>query len=68
VLLKGKNNIIKIMALYPELADKWIADERRSGNTFFPDVSYEQLLTFAKKQRPFFDLEKAQPAYSCHCN
>jgi len=66
--LKGKNNIIKIMAQYPELAEKWIADEYRSGNTFFPDVSYEQLLYIAKKQGHPFDLKEAEPAYSCHCN
>lgn len=66
--LKGKNNIIKIMAQHPELADKWIADERRSGNTFFPDVSYEQLLSIAKKQRHSFNLKEAEPAYSCQCN
>jgi hypothetical protein len=66
--LKGKNSIIKIMAEHPEFADKWIADERRSGNTFFPDISYEQLLSIAKKQNQPFDLEAAEPAYSCHCN
>jgi hypothetical protein len=52
----------------PELAEKWIADEYRSGNTFFPDISYEQLLTIAKKQHTPSYLEEAQPAYSCHCN
>jgi hypothetical protein len=66
--LKGKNNIIKLMALYPELADKWIADEQRSGNTFFPDISYEQLLAFAKTTHQNFKLEGAEPAYTCHCN
>jgi len=66
--LKGKNNIIKIMALYPELADKWIEDERRSGSTFFSDVTYEQLLKAASVQRELFDLSEAAPAYSCACH
>ncbi|TSJ40956.1 hypothetical protein FO440_14565 [Mucilaginibacter corticis] len=66
--LKGKNNIIKLMAAYPEMADKWISDEKRSGNTFFPDVSYQQLLTIAKSARPDFNLEEAIPSYSCHCH
>jgi hypothetical protein len=66
--LKGKNNIIKLMAMYPELADKWIADEERSGNTFFPDISYKQLLAVAKEQRKDFNLKEAEPAYTCHCN
>jgi len=66
--LKGKNSIIKLMATYPELADKWIADEKRSGNTFFPDVSYEQLLAIAKGRHKDLNLGEAQPAYTCHCN
>jgi len=66
--LKGKNSLIKIMAQHPELADKWIADEKRSGNTFFPDISYEQLLALSKTQPRNFELEEARPAYTCHCN
>lgn len=66
--LKGKTNIIKIMSMYPELADKWIADEKRSGNTFFPDISYEQLLAIAKARGAVHPLENAEPAYTCHCN
>ncbi|WP_199120324.1 phosphoadenosine phosphosulfate reductase family protein [Pedobacter sp. ASV28] len=72
--LKGKNNLIKIMAKYPELADKWIEDERRSaqirgkkGGTFFKDTTYEELLKVAKSQLTLFDLEEALPAYSCSC-
>lgn len=73
--LKGKNNIIKILAIYPELADKWIEDERRSalirgkrGGTFFKDISYEQLLRIARSQKTLFDLEETLPAYSCSCS
>jgi hypothetical protein len=66
--LKGKNSIIKLMATYPELAGKWIEDEKRSGNTFFPDISYEQLLAIAKSRPEDYRLEEAQAAYTCHCN
>ncbi|HEY4196243.1 MAG TPA: hypothetical protein VGM63_11950, partial [Mucilaginibacter sp.] len=64
--LKGKNALIKIMSQFPELADKWIEDEKRTGNTFFPDISYSQLLEIAKQKS--YDLEDAIPAYSCQCH
>jgi len=72
--LKGKNNIIKIMAQYPELAEKWIEDERRANvsregrrSTFFPDITYTELFQIAQQQKRLFDLEAAEPAYSCAC-
>jgi hypothetical protein len=72
--LKGKNSLIKIMALYPELADKWIEDERRANagredqiGTFFPDTTYAELLKIALAQKKPFDLNEALPAYSCAC-
>jgi hypothetical protein len=66
--LKGKNSIIKIMSQYPELADKWIEDERRSNAaTFFPDVTYAELLKIALAQKQSYDLTEAIPAYSCSC-
>ncbi|MGE6221167.1 phosphoadenosine phosphosulfate reductase family protein [Nubsella zeaxanthinifaciens] len=72
--LKGKNNIIKILSVYPELADKWIEDEKRSslirkqkGGTYFRDITYQQLLEIAKSQKSLFDLEESLPSYSCSC-
>lgn len=69
--LKGKDNIIKILQLYPELADKWIKDEEESkrhyGHTYFPDVTYKGLLQIAKSQKSLFDLDEALPAYNCSC-
>jgi hypothetical protein len=65
--LKGKNAIISILQQYPELADKWIADEKLKNKTYFPDVSYEQLLNYSKSKLTLFDLEKQLPAYSCSC-
>jgi hypothetical protein len=69
--LKGKDNIIKILQLYPELADKWIKDEEESkrhfGHTYFPDVTYKGLLQIAQSQKSLFDLDEALPAYNCSC-
>ena len=69
--LKGKDNIIKILQLYPELAEKWIKDEEESkrhfGHTYFPDVTYKGLLQMAQSQKSLFDLEDSLPAYSCSC-
>jgi hypothetical protein len=64
--LKGKNALIKIMSQYPELAEKWIEDERRSGNTFFPDISYAQLFEISKQRK--YELDNVVPAYTCQCN
>lgn len=65
--LKGKNAIITILQHYPELADKWIADEKRVGATYFKDISYEEMLRIAQKQLSLFELDKQLPAYSCSC-
>lgn len=73
--LKGKNTIIKILQVYPELADKWIYDEeemsaRKNDHKaqYFPDITYRQLLNIAQSQKGLFDLTEALPAYSCSCN
>lgn len=65
--LKGKDNLIKIMALYPELAEKWIKAEEGKKGTFIQGVSYKELLKIAKSQFTLFELDKALPAYSCSC-
>lgn len=72
--LKGKDNIIKILQVYPELAEKWIKDEelefpdrRSKGRSFIKGVTYRQLLEIAKTQKSLFDLEEALPAYNCSC-
>lgn len=71
--IKGKVNIIKILGLYPELADKWIraeetASNRRGSKTaFFKDITYRELLHIAQSQKTLFDLDLAEPAYNCSC-
>ena len=67
--LKGKNNLIKIMQHYPELAQKWIDDEKRNGKTFIKDISYSQLLEISKKQGQLFELNNLESAYpNCKCS
>ena len=66
--LKGKNNIIRIMQHYPEMADKWIADEKRNGKTFIKGITYEQLLSIAMRTKQLFPLDDLASAYpNCHC-
>ena len=65
--LKGKAAIITILQHYPELADKWIADEKAIGATYFKDISYQNLLYISKNQMSLFKLESQLPAYSCSC-
>ena len=65
--LKGKSSIITILQHYPELADKWIADEKEIGATYFKDISYQSLLDISKNQMSLFELDSQLPAYSCSC-
>lgn len=66
--LKGKNAIIQILREQPELADKWIADEKAVNGTYINGISYEQMLHVSKqkyfKQQNLFNLEAA---YNCAC-
>lgn len=66
--LKGKNALIQIMRQQPELADKWIEDEEKMGNTYINGVSYKELLRLSKlpyyTQNNLFDIE---PAFNCAC-
>lgn len=76
--LKGKNTIIRILQHFPEMADKWIADEERiakkrpdNPSTYFPDVTYRQLLQAAQSQISLFpeeDLSLLTPAFNCSCH
>lgn len=73
--LKGKSAIIKILASYPELAERWIKDEEnskpnRKGQklTYIKGISYKQMLSLA--QNNLFsnvDLSEQAPAYNCSC-
>lgn len=72
--LKGKNVIIRILQMYPELAEKWIKDEEqmlaktgKKNITYFPDMTYRQLLNIAQSQKTLFEIDNLLPAYNCSC-
>lgn len=73
--MKGKNAIISILSVYPELADKWIADEEKAqingmggGHRYFTDVDYKTLKQIAQNNlfKPT-DLNEVAPAFNCAC-
>lgn len=71
--MKGKNAIINILSVYPELADEWIADEENSKSlgksyTYLNDITIKQLKNIA--QNNLFkgqDLKQITPAFDCAC-
>jgi hypothetical protein len=76
--MKGQDALMTIMAKYPELADKWIADEERSkerkegakkkGHTYFQGVTIKQLRSIARNNLfKDYDLEEINPAFDCAC-
>lgn len=76
--MKGKDALMAIMALYPELADKWIADEENSklrmegkkkmGHTYFEGITMRQLRNISQNNLfKDYDLEEISPAYNCAC-
>lgn len=66
--MKGKNAIISILTTYPELANEWIEDEKKSKYTYFDDVSMEQLRNIAQNNLfKNLNLEELKPAFDCAC-
>jgi len=76
--MKGKNALMAIMAKYPELADKWIADEdmskermegkKKLGHTYFEGTTIRQLRNIARNNLfKDYDLEEISPAFDCAC-
>lgn len=66
--MKGKNAIISILKSYPELAERWIADEKAMGGTYIKGISYEQLLDIAQNNLfKEYDLNEIRPAFDCAC-
>jgi len=74
--MKGKNAIINILKVYPELAAPWIADEQASklawdkkNQTYIKGTTYQQLLDIASNNLfKDVDLSNITPAYSCKCS
>lgn len=69
--MKGKNAIVSILMHYPELADKWIADEERNmrpGHTYLPNITYRQMRDIAQNNLfKDYDLNEIAPAFDCAC-
>lgn len=66
--MKGKNAILSILSSYPELAEPWIADEKRKGYTYLKDISIEQLKQIAENNLfKGYDLTQMSPAFDCAC-
>ncbi len=76
--MKGKSALMAIMAKYPELADKWIADEdaskerkegsKKIGHTYFEGVTIRQLRDIAQNNLfKDYNLDEIKPAFDCAC-
>ena len=65
--MKGKNAIINILSVYPELAEHWIADEEKMKNTYLNGVSIKQLKSIAQNNLFTNHLENLSPAFDCAC-
>ena len=78
-IYKGKNAVINILSVYPELGDKWINDEDQSkerkdgknkkGFTYFKGVTLRQLRDIAQNNlfNGKIDLAELVPAFNCAC-
>lgn len=65
---KGKNAIAAILMSYPELADEWIADEKRTGRTYLNGITIEQIRDLAQNNLfKGYDLNEIKPAFDCAC-
>lgn len=67
--MKGAAAIISIYAKFPELADKWIADEAAdpNGHTYLPEMSHAQMLRASKQYGQQTTLEFITPKFNCSC-
>ena len=66
--LKGKNAIINILRLYPEIADEWIADEEKMNYTYLKDIKIKDLKSIAQNNLfKQIDLNDINPAFNCSC-
>jgi hypothetical protein len=70
--MKGQNAIMAILRDFPELADEWIEDERKSakhyGHTYLNGVTIEQLRDRAQNNLfKGYDLGEMNPAFNCAC-
>jgi len=70
--MKGKNAIMAILREYPELAEDWINDEKKSslqfGHTYLPGITIQELKNISQNNLfKDYPLTKINPAYDCAC-
>ena len=65
--MKGKNAIISILSVYPELAEPWINDEEQKQYTYFKGVTIKQLKSIAQNNIFANQLDNINPAFTCAC-
>lgn len=67
--MKGQAAIIAIYAEYPELAEKWIADEENNPNgyTYLKGITHKEMLETSKNIKSGYDLNKIEPKFNCAC-
>jgi len=71
---KGKNVLIMLHKLYPELMQVWIEDELivgkkrgKSNFSYIKDISHQNMREIAQRINYLYDLEEMKPAYECAC-
>ena len=67
---KGKNAIMAILTVYPELAKEWIADENKVNATYINGISMQQMLNQAQNNlfKDYHEsLAEMKPAFDCAC-
>lgn len=72
--MKGKDKIISILTNYPEMADKWIADEESPkniyGHTYVKGISMREMKDIALRlidKGKVYDLVSLIPEFNCAC-
>jgi hypothetical protein len=65
--MKGKNAIISILSVYPELAEPWINDEEQKQYTYFKGVTIKQLKLIAQNNIFANQIDNLNPAFNCAC-
>ncbi len=65
--MKGKNAIISILSVYPELSEPWINDEEQKQYTYFKGVTIKQLKLIAQNNIFANHLDNINPSFNCAC-
>jgi hypothetical protein len=70
--MKGKNATMAILREYPELADPWIEDEKKSakhfGYTYHHNITIKEMRDIAQNNLfKDYDLGEIKPAFDCAC-